>query len=109
MAIRILFSLGGAGFTLVLVGHVFGVVGKGIAGVDFHEVVDEHHLEHAEHVERLVVGVLGEGDDHQGKMPRVFGAVFRPAALGHVGLAENFLQLVGFDDEAHLAFEAVGG
>jgi hypothetical protein len=101
--------VGGLRLALVLVGHVFRVVGEGVAGVDFHEVVDEHHLEDAQHVERLVVGMLGEHDDHEREMPGVLGAVLGAAALGDDGLAEDLLQLVHLDDEGDLAAEAFGG
>ena len=44
---------------VVLVGHARGIVGERVAGIDFHEVVEDHHLEDAQQVEARVVGMLG--------------------------------------------------
>jgi len=49
--------------------------------------------------------MLGEGDDHQREVPAVLGAVFIASALREDGLPEDFLQFIGFDNEAHLLFE----
>ena len=49
--------------------------------------------------------MLGEGDDHQREMPAVLSAVLIASALREHGLAEDFLQFIGFDNEAHLLFK----
>ena len=100
---------GGHGFARMLVGHVFRVVGEGVASVDLHEVVDQHHLQDVQDVERLVVGVLGEHDDHQREVPGMLGAVLGAAALGQDGLPEDLFQLVDLGDEGDLAAETFGG
>ncbi len=102
-------AVGGAGFAVVLVDDGGGVVGEGVAGVDFHEVVDEAHLEDAENVEVRDVGVFGEHHDAEAESPGVLGVVLGATALGVDRLAEDFLQLVALDDEGDLLGEALGG
>ena len=62
-------TVGGHGFAGMLVDHVFRVVGKGISRVDFDQIVDQYHFQHAQHVEGLVDRMFGQGDDHERKMP----------------------------------------
>ena len=102
-------AIGGEGFALVLAGHRGGIVSKGVAGVDFDEVVKYHHFEDAQDVEVRDVGVLGEDDDAKAKRPGMFGVVFGSAALRVEGLAEDFLQPIALGDELNLADEAAGG
>ena len=87
----------------MLVGHVFRVVGKRVAGVDFYEVVDDHHLERAQYVELRHVGVLGEGNDQKAEPPGMFSVVFGATADGVNRLPENILELIDLDDEGDLA------
>ena len=75
----------------MLLDHARGVVGEGVAGVDLHEVVDEEHLQDAQHVEGRRVRVLGQDDDGEAEVPRVLGVVLRPAALRAERLAEDLL------------------
>ena len=79
------------GLPRVLLDHARGVVGEGVAGVDLHEVVDEEHLQDAQHVEVRRVRVLGQDDDGEAEVPRVLGVVLRPAALRAERLAEDLL------------------
>ena len=109
-------ALGGFGFALVLIGHAGGVVGEGVTGVDFDEIVnDEHfqdaehvlivndeHFQDAEHVERLHVAVFGEDDHEQRQVPGMLGVVFAASALSHERLPEDFFQFIRLDDEADL-------
>lgn len=101
-------AVGGADFAIVLCGGVDGVVGEGIAGVDFHEVMDEAHFEHAEDVEVGDVGVFGEDDDAEAEGPGVFGVVLGTTALRVDRLAEYFLQFVALGDEGNLLGETGG-
>ena len=98
-------AVSGEALARVLVSHVFRVVGERVAGVDFDEVVDDHHLERAEHVEVRDVGVLGEGDHQQTETPGVFGVVFGATADGVHRLPENIFELIDLDDEGDLARE----
>lgn len=98
-------AVGGEALARVLVSHVFRVVGKRVAGVDFDEVVDDHHFERAEHVEVWDVGVLGEGHHQQAKAPGMFGVVFGATADGVYRLPENVFELIDLDDEGDLARE----
>lgn len=102
-------AIGGFRFALVLTDHRGGVVGEGIAGVDFDEVVKDDHFEDAKNVEVGDVGVLGEDDDAEAERPGVLGVVFGAAALGVDGLPENLLQPIAFGDELNLADEPGGG
>lgn len=95
-------AIGGAGFAVVLARHRGGVVGKGVAGVDFDEVVDEAHLQHAKHIEVRDIGVFGEDHDAEAKRPRVLGVIFGAAARNVDGLAEDFLQFITLSDEGDL-------
>ena len=96
-------------FAFMLVSHVFGVVRKRVPGVDFNEIVDQNHLEDTQDVERLVVRMLGEHNDHEREMPRVLRAVLGAPALSDERLAENLLQLVDLRDEPDLAAETFSG
>ena len=87
----------------MLTGHARRVVGKRVAGVDLDEVVHDEHLQHAQHIEGRMIGVLGEDDDTQAEMPGVLGVVFRPPAPGGDCLAEDVLELVDLSDELDLA------
>jgi hypothetical protein len=53
--------------------------------------------------------VFGEHHNAEAKSPGVLGIVLGAAALGVNCLAEDFLQLVAFDDEGDLLGEALGG
>ena len=48
------------------------------------------------------VGVLGQHDNAEAEMPGMLGIVLRAPALSIDGLAEDFLQLIGFSDELDL-------
>ena len=100
-------AIGGPRFALMLIGHAGGVVGKGVAGVDFHEVVDDHHFQDTQHIERLMIAVLGEDDDEQRQVPGVFGIVLLTTALCAECLAEYLLQFIDFGDETNLPGQAV--
>lgn len=102
-------AVGGAGFAIVLVDHGGGVVGEGVAGVDFNKVMNETHFEDAQDVEVRDVCMLREDHDAQAESPRVFGVVFGAATLRVDCLAENFLQLVALGDEGDLLGEALHG
>ena len=51
-------ALGGARLALVLIRQAGRVVGKRVAGIDLHDVVDEEHFQHAQHIELRRVGGL---------------------------------------------------
>lgn len=102
-------AVGGTRFAFVLIGHRGGVVGEGVAGVDFDEVVDDDHLQDAKDVEGRDVGVFGQDDHTKAEMPGVFGVVFVATAASVERLPEDLLQPVAFDDEFDLAFESQGG
>ncbi len=84
------------------------VVDEGIPGVNFHEVVDEDHLEDTREVHGLV-GVLGEDHGHHGKVVHVLGVVL--AALGvrdDAVAAQDGFGLVNFHEEVDLPGKAFG-
>jgi hypothetical protein len=58
------------GLALVLLRHGGGVVGKRISGVDFHQIVDNQHLQDVQHVEVRPVRVFREHDYAKAKVPR---------------------------------------
>ena len=100
-------AVGGEALAGMLIYHASGVVGEGVAGVDFDEVVDEEHFENAQDVEREGVGVFGEHDDHEAEVPGVLGVVFGAAAVEQVGLAEDFFEFIDLEDEGDLVAETV--
>jgi len=93
----------------MLTGHVLDIVGEGIAGINFYEIVNQHHLKDAQYVERLMIGVLREDDNHEREVPGMFGTVFSPATMDDNGLTKDFLEAVNFDNKSNLAAESFGG
>ena len=100
-------AVGGEALAGMLIYHASGVVGEGVAGVDFDEVVDEEHFENAQDVEGEGVGVFGEHDDHEAEVPGVLGVAFGAAAVEQVGLAEDFFEFIDLEDEGDLVAETV--
>ena len=91
----------------MLVCHAGLVIGVGVSGVDFNQVMYYQHLKHSEYVEVGGVGVLGKEQYQKAEMPGVFGIVLLPTAVDQEGLTEDFLQLVGFHEKVDLAIQAV--
>jgi len=50
---------------LVLPRHSRRIVGERVARIDLHEIVEDHHLQHAQHIERRTVRMLREHDHAQ--------------------------------------------
>jgi len=94
---------------LVLPRNPRRIVGERVTRIDLHEIVEDHHLQHAQHIERRTVRVLREHDHAQTKVPGMLGVVFRATALREDRLPENLLQLVHLDDELDLPGEALDG
>lgn len=86
-------------FGFVLIG--VQIVGKGVAGVDFDEVVDEQQLDRVGPVDRAV-GVFGEEQGHHGELPGMFCAVFAAVAADGGCAAEDLFQFFGFQKEGQL-------
>ncbi len=96
------------GFAFVLVRHGRDIVGEGVAGIDFHEIVDDEHFQHAKDIEIGDVRMFRKDDDAETEVPGVLGVVFGSAALRVDRLAKNFLQFVALGNELDLMREALG-
>lgn len=81
------------------------VVGVRVAGVDFHDVVDQAHHHDLRHV-HVFVGILPQQPGHDGHVPGVLGVVLRPAVAGQVRLPEDAFLLVDFQNEIQLPFQS---
>ena len=81
------------------------VVDKNITRINFHEIVDQNHLEDAKRIDRHV-RVFGEEHGHQCKMVHVFGIIFAARRIGdHPVAPENGLDLVGLDQKGELPLQ----
>lgn len=92
-------SLGCLLFPFLFVKIAGNIKGKGIAGIDFHDVMDEDHFGHVDRVNRLV-GVFGQEQGHEGQLPTMLGGVLVAALpglrVGHdVGVPDHLFEAVG--------------
>src|SRR5688572_4620523 len=93
-----------AAFTVSLV--ILGVIDICVAGIDFDDVVNEHHLDDFTDLEGFI-GVLGQHHRQQREMPTVLGGIFTPAAIYQVSAPVNALQLVELKDEVKLPRQSI--
>ena len=70
-------------------------------------LVNKNHLHHVRDVDRIV-GVPGKKDRHDRQMPAMLGRVLVPLGIHEVRSAGNAFQLVYFENELDLLFEAIG-
>ncbi|VTR67285.1 hypothetical protein DESC_60025 [Desulfosarcina cetonica] len=69
-------AFGRGRFALGLVLVSDAVVAIGIAGIDLHQIVDQHHADHLQKIDRVIgLGVLTQHQGHQGQVPGVLGIV----------------------------------
>ena len=82
------------------------IVDQHVAGVDFHNVMQQCHLDHALNV-YVSTGVGRQAHGGDGEVPTVFGGVFLALGAQHFGAALHAFQLIDFhqelDDLGHCA------
>ncbi|GAA0265490.1 hypothetical protein GCM10009539_60040 [Cryptosporangium japonicum] len=74
---------------------------RAVAGVDLHQVVDDHQPHRVADVDRLV-GVLGQQQHHQREVPGVLGVVLPTLGRGQRRRPQDGLELVDLGDERQL-------
>jgi len=79
-----------------------------IAGVDFHQIVQQKHLKCLADV-NLVFGMLGQNQYVERDMPRMFGAVFITRPVAQRRGAEHGFEAVNLGQERHLLIESGHG
>ena len=80
------------------------VVGEGVAGINFHEVVDGDELEYATKVQ-VARCVLAQRERGQRKLPRVLGRILQTRIIDQRRPADDCFQRVGLDEKRHLPRE----
>ena len=85
-------------FPLRFVGVGVVVVEEGVAGIDLHDVMDNHHFQDAQEFDGGV-SMFVQHESHQRQMPAMLGGVFVATTVYEVGPPENTLKPVHFKNE----------
>ncbi|KAK68889.1 hypothetical protein L500_3802 [Bordetella holmesii CDC-H643-BH] len=97
----------GSLLTLGLAGLRRCVMKGGVAGIDLDDVVDQQHLDYAQHIDGRG-GVLRQRERVQRQMPGMLGAVFAARRIDERRLAQDALELVYLSQEGELALQRGG-